>query len=173
MSKNESKLKPSYSANLEELIKEQNIKKKELAELIHTTPQTISKACNGIRLTQPMAESIVENYPQYNVAWLLGLSGFKYKKDAEAYFLQQHTKHIEASRYQETYIDTVARLARDAGFDANYNGSVFSIGPTKELEEQGYKEIVLSFKNPKMLEIQEDINDFIKYYFERIIKRGQ
>ena len=173
MSKREPKLKPQYSANLETLIKEQNITKKDLAGMIHTSAQTISKACNGVRLTKPMAESIIKEYPQYNIAWLLGLSGVKYKKDVDAYILQEHTKSVEASSYQETYYDTVARLARTAGFDAFFNGSVFTIGPSKELAEQGFEEVILSFKNAKLLEMQEDINAFIKYYFECIIKRGQ
>ena len=75
-------IKPEYSIHLEELLKEKGLKKQELAAMIHTTPQTISKVCQGIRITRSIAESIVKEFPEYYIGWVLGWKGSpKYLKD--------------------------------------------------------------------------------------------
>lgn len=166
-------LKPAYSVNLETLIAEKGITKKELARKIHTSPQTISKACNGIRLTQSMAESIIELYPEYNIGWLLGYTRVKYKAERDKAILKQHEKSLKSWDVQETVFDTITRLARDVGFEAYFNGSVMTVEPTAELLEEGYKEVALTFSDNKLLELQEDVAAFIKYKFLTIVKRNQ
>lgn len=173
MSEKKEGLKPEYSVNLETLIAEVGITKKALAEKIHTSPQTISKACNGIRLTQSMAESIIELYPKYNVGWLLGYTKVKFKADSAKAILRDHERSVNSWNVQETVFDTITRLARDVGFEAYFNGSLMTVEPTAELAEEGYKTVVLSFSNSKMLELQEDVAAFIKYKFQTIVKRNQ
>ena len=172
MANKDQKLKPAYSVNLEELIREQGITKKELAVRIHTTPQTISKACNGVRLTKGMAESIIALYPQYNIAWLLGYSTIKLRSDAERIFFERAAEHQKARQHTETFFDTIARLACDLGYETYFNGAALTVEPTEELSEQGYKAVTLSFKNKNLLDLQEDIASLIKYRMEIVIKRG-
>ena len=64
--------KPLFSQRLEELLKDKNLKKQDLAKMLGTTPQTISKACNGIRLSLPLARKIITVYPEYDIGWILG-----------------------------------------------------------------------------------------------------
>lgn len=173
MGKKDENPKPAYSVNLETLIAEVGIKKNVLADKIHTSPQTISKACNGVRLTQSMAQSIIDEYPQYNLGWLLGYSTIKFKSDADKAFLRQAELHQKARKHKETFFDTVARLAEDVGFETYFNGSVLQVEPSKELLEGGFEPVVLTYKNNELQYLQEDIVAFIKYRFEVLIKRGQ
>lgn len=173
MEKTKKKDKPQYSVNLEVLIKEQGITKTALADRVHTSVQTISKACNGVRLTKYMAKSIIEEFPEYNEGWLLGYSNLKYKHDVDKLFLEEAEKHQQARQHEETVFDTIARLAVDVGFNTYFDGSVMTIEPSEELEKQGYKPVALTFRNGKLLELQEDIEAFMKYRFETIIRRGQ
>ena len=173
MEKKIEKIKPPFSENLEALIKEQDISKRELARLLCTTPQTISKACNGIRLTKTLAEDIVELFPEYNIGWLLGYSNLKYKEDVAQEYLKELLVHQEARMKEETPLDTIARLACDAGFDVFFDGRTMEINPNKELEEQGYNPVTLTFKNNALSNLQDDVYAFIKYRFEVIIKRGR
>ena len=169
--KNAEIIKPVYSVRLEELLKEQGIRKNELARKVFTSPQTISKACNGVRLTRPVAESIIKEYPQYNIGWLLGYSNLKYKTDVDKAVLEELEKHIEAARYDESIFDTISRLAEYLGFSAFFDGRIMTIEPTEEMV--GYNPVILSFKNGKLQELQDDITVFLKYLFEMIIRRGQ
>lgn len=163
--------KPAYSRHLEELLKEQNLKKKELAAMIYTSAQTISKACNGVRLTPELANDIIGFFPEYNIAWLLGFSEIKLKKDADMILVEEHEDHINAAQQQETIFDTIARLGNDVGFETSFNGTVFTVEPSKELSDQGYEPISLTFKDNQLNEFQEDIVAYIKYRFESLIKR--
>lgn len=168
---NAKEIKPDYAINLEELIKEQGIRKNELAKKIPTSPQTISKACQGKRLTRTMAERIVKEYPQYNIGWLLGYSKLKYKADADKALLEELDKHIEADQSQESIFDTIARLAEDVGFSTFFDGRIMTIEPSNELGD--YNPVMLSFTNGKLQALQDDVSVFMKYLFEMIIKRGQ
>lgn len=168
---NAKKIKPAFSSNLEELLKEQGLRKNELAKKVYTTPQTISKACQGIRLTKALAESIVKEFPQYNISWIMGYSNLKYKADVDKAVLAELEKHIEADRNNESIFDTYSRLANDLGYETFFDGKIMTIEPPKEME--GYNPVVLSFSNGKLRDLQDDISVFLKYLFEMIIKRGQ
>lgn len=165
--------KPAYSVNLETLLAEQGIKKNALAKQIHTSPQTISKACNGVRLTQSMAESIIKLFPEYNIGWLLGYSTQKLKIDADKVFLKEAEAHQKARQHTETFFDTIARLGEDVGFETYFNGNCMIVEPSTELSEQGYEPVTLTFQDGKLTDLQDDFVAFIKYRFEVIIKRGR
>lgn len=178
MSKEGRKIKPAYSLNLETLIDEvridgKKITKKQLAKLINTSPQTISKACNGIRLTKETAESIVNLFPDYNIGWLLGYSNLKYKNDVGKMYLEQALVSQAARQHQEASLDTIARLANDTGFNTFFDGRIMTVEPNEDLKNQGFSPVTLTFKDKALSNLQDDVYAFIKYRFEVIIKRGR
>ena len=75
-------IKPEPAERLKQLCEEENIKQQELASLICTSPQTISKIINKkSSLTEDNASRIVALYPKYRFEWLMGYDPYKTNAD--------------------------------------------------------------------------------------------
>ena len=71
------KVKALCGKRLKQLIGEQKITQNELSKMIFISPQTISKIVNGTAsLTEPVAWSIIDKFPEYRIEWLLGIDDF-------------------------------------------------------------------------------------------------
>ena len=69
---------------LKQIIKEQGIKQTELSEETGISQQSISAMVQGkANVTEATAEIMADKFPQYSVAWLLGLTD--YKNNAEEF----------------------------------------------------------------------------------------
>lgn len=177
------KEKPLYSLRLEELLHDKGLHKYQLAELIHTSPQTISKACNGIRLTKATVDEIVKLYPEYNASWLLGYdTALKYvadqeKRDAsfkELYEIligERKTPEIE-KLYKERNAQRLADIKRlipvieYSGLNAELLGDNYL---TVFDNEKNYD----SFRFDKLTELEEDIKAFLKYRLQKLMEKGR
>lgn len=176
MNKNNQEVKPAYSKNLEELIKDQGIRKQDLAEKIPTSVQTISKACNGIRLTKSLAERIVELFPQYYIGWLLGYPGSpKYISDLQ---IQVESEKKQAKQrsvsLNEKFFETISEMCTSyvPGINADYeNGSLIikSIVFPDEAEDDSYSEVSSILKKEELQELKKDVIAFLEYRLSKEI----
>lgn len=166
MAKKDQKIKPDFSKNLETLIEDQGITKKQLAEMIPTSVQTISKACNGVRLTKDKAERIVELFPEYNIAWLIGWSNVKLKADADAAKLNENLAIAEAYLdIENKFFSSICYLSNFAGYKATYNNGALTVKPSYK-----YGETVTI---DDLSELKEDIVAFMKYRMKKVIEKGR
>lgn len=177
MAKKEKKIKPAFSDNLETLINDQGITKKQLAEMIPTSVQTISKACNGIRLTRSMAERIIELFPEYNLAWLMGISELKLKTDVDA------AMHKAARAVGEAYVDmetkfysSICYLSTYAGYKATYANGVLTVNKDHVDYYGGVYTLIRDYETvtvDDLSELKEDIVAFMKYRMKKVIEKGR
>lgn len=162
------KMKPESVERLNEIIREQNVTQKQLADLVKTTPQTINKACRGERLTKDMAESIVKAFPDagYNVAWLLGYSRHKTIEDQERsiQLFKDTFEEVTIKRRAELTI-VLAKLYLLAGFPTTYNAVSMTV------KDHDGKSITLQMDELK--ELEDDIFAFLKYRLRKLIEKGR
>lgn len=174
--KKEQAVKPDYSKNLETLLKEKGLLKKDLAEMVHTSVQTISKACNGVRLSKGLAEDIIALFPEYNISWLLGYSSYKLESDVDLLREQIEKTLLQRSEIQwkklEGFYEDVASIACYVGFNAEYKDGLFAVEPSYEMRsKQDYEAIKLRANPDEMEELREDIISFMSYRLTKLIKR--
>ena len=160
--------KPTWSRNVEEIITvDLDITKKEFAELIPTSPQTISKACNGVRLSKGLAIRICELYPEYNLAWVLGMSPNKYVADenaAQAAFRQLFEERL--MERERRFFEGVFYLADYAGFSCGFDGEKLSIAENASAEPE-------TFTQNELRELKEDVSAYMKYRVRKLLERGR
>lgn len=59
------------------LLKEQNLKQKDLAERIEVEPQNLSRVMVSQKISEKMCRKIAKCFPEYRVEWLLGYDDYK------------------------------------------------------------------------------------------------
>ncbi len=168
------KIKPEYSINLNTLLKEQNLTGKQLAEMIPTSEQTISKARTGVRLTLDIAKRIQELYPEYNLLWILGRSDAKRNADVKAFFeTVRRFEEREAMTRKEDFFSSIVNIAIYCGFGAEYDGTTLVIEdrPTVSLDDS-VEGIDLNVETD-CKELIEDVVAFMKYRLQKAIERGR
>ena len=171
-------LKPSYPERLEELLKDKKLTKKELAEMIHTSPQTISKACSGIRLTQATAEDIVNLFPEYNLAWVLGQDNApKYVADIDPDWeqkliamLHKDSSDPEMIAFNEEtiYILGLDMVCRGLGYEVDRGHS-----PDDPITFRNKDGTELVLTSEEFEEFTEDLYLFLKLRLNRFMKKGR
>lgn len=79
MSKLKTKIDEKRIARLKMIMSKEKITQNELAEKIGITQQNLSRImCKKQGLTEPLAIRIIDEYPDYSVAWLLGYDGMEW-----------------------------------------------------------------------------------------------
>ena len=172
----EEKVKPAFSNHLEELLKEQGLQKKELAKLIFTSPQTISKACQGIRLTRPMAESIVGIFPQYYIGWLLGYPGSpKYVSDLQVQVESEKERAKQrSSSLNEQFFEILAEMCTSyvPGINADYEDGLLTIKTVlfpESVADDSNSEVSSILKKEELQELKKDVIAFLEYRLSKEI----
>lgn len=163
------KIKPLFSTRLEELLKDKHLKKYELAEMIYTSPQTISKAANGIRLTKATAEDIVALFPEYNLSWLLGQEGAtKYVADIGRGI--DELKALYERKRNSLRADYVEGLANVCNYIGGYHADWNIDSMTFERMSDGSSMV---FSYSELLEFEEDINAFFQFRLQKLFEKGR
>lgn len=177
-------IKPAFSIHLEELLKEKGLQKKELAAKIYTSPQTISKACQGIRITRPIAESIVKLFPEYYIGWVLGWEGSpKYLKDVQVQIESAEKKARQiVSDLHEQFFDGLALVCNSNihGAQVEYaNGSltiksaVFpepAFPPRIEIEG-AWTPISVTLEEDETKALKQEIQAYLNYRLSTLISQ--
>lgn len=173
MQKKNEEIKPAFSRNLNTLLLEQKITGKELAEMIHTSEQTISKARNGIRLTKDLAESIINLFPQYNITWLLGYTQIPTKKESEELIHKAALATVKNAMIKEQdFISGIVYIAKYCGLEAEYNEATLSLHERIQYyPDEAVPGIDLDIAS-ECEELFQDITAFMKYRLQKAIDRG-
>ena len=166
MAINQQKIKPKYSVHLEELIKEQRITKKQLAEMIPTTVQTISKACNGVRLTPDKAQRIIELFPQYRLSWLLGYDDFKTDDDISNF--EDNVNDI-ANKMEDLLVRSMRAISHLCGYYILIDENRIELCPAGN-KDVNFKPI--SINHDIFEEFEEDVINFFSLRLSNLVKRG-
>lgn len=166
MGKKEEEIKPLYSQHVEQLLKEQHITGKQLAKMIHTSEQTVSKMRTGLRLSRNNAELINAHFPQYSVAWLLGLTPHRTEEEHEkgVQALKEIFNEAVIKRRAELTI-TLASLYDFAGFPTEYNSEGMTV------TDKSGREVTLSLEELK--ELEDDIFAFLRYRLNKLMEKGR
>lgn len=159
-------LNPVCGERLKALCKAEGISQEELAEIIETSSQTISKAAKGKRLTLNIANKIIDAFPKYNISWLLGYSPHMYKSDEEAAAQQWKECFDEAViRRRAELTITLASLYDFAGFPTEYNSEGMTV------TDRSGREVTLSLDELK--ELEDDIFAFLRYRLNKLMEKGR
>ena len=117
---------------LGELLSENGMGQKELAEKIGYSPEHISYIINGRRnLTQDAAESIVKIFPGVRVGWLLGYDNSKTDLDAVEHVVKAKTDNLKAAQILFEF------AAKNLGYEIQWQDRI-----------SGGSEDILYFSNP-------------------------
>ena len=159
-------LNPVCGERLKALCKAEGISQEELAGIIGTSSQTISKAAKGKRLTQNIANKITEAFPKYNTPWLLGYSPHMYKSDEETAAQQWKECFDEAViRRRAELTISLASLYDFAGFPTEYNSEGMTV------TDRSGREVTLSLDELK--ELEDDIFAFLRYRLNKLMEKGR
>lgn len=166
---NDRQSKPLFSKHLEELLAEKGLRKNQLAKMLNTTPQTISKACNGIRLSKELALEVVRLFPEYNLSWVLGqedsIKYVAYIKDDYCRYEKQYEQIQHALR--SNFIEGLITVCN------NVSGFSVTNAPeemTLEIAQKGTKR---AFTYSELDEFQEDVKVFMRFRLNKLMEKGR
>lgn len=133
MSRPTVKINPLCGERLKEVLREQDLTQSKLSKIMPLSQQTISHIIQGkANLTEANAKRIIELFPNYNLAWLLGIDDHKTKSEV----VHEASKLIYSDlvRQKKAY-SSMLYLIHLCGFDVTLDESLI-------IEKHESKEIV-------------------------------
>lgn len=167
-------IKPEPAERLKQLCDEENIKQQELAAMICTSPQTISKIINRkSSLTEDNAARIVALYPKYRFEWLMGYD--PYKTNAELFM----GVISDTQKESDMMMLGLKAFASLCGFEISpelSDSNQTDLASFIHRLHSGYsisrngKKALISLE--EMNHIQNEVCDFIEFKLSRLVKEA-
>ena len=155
------------AVRLKELLKDQELTQKELAEKLYTSQQTISKAVTGKQYTRATAEAIQKLYPQYQLGWLLGTTDCKTESEERSFW-----KSADESCRRERY-DALLSLINGTNYDLD-DGSFWREQSARLLlKKKRSKAQAIEVNMEWLQELEEEVKALITFQCERAIRKAE
>ena len=155
------------ASRLKELLKDQELTQKELAEKLYTSQQTISKAVTGKQYTRATAEAIQKLYPQYQLGWLLGTSDFKTESEERSFW-----KSVDEF-YRQERNDALIALINGTNYEFDDGSFWGDQSAPLLLKKKRSKAQAIEVNKEWLQELEEEVKALIAFQCERAIRKAE
>ena len=152
---------------LKELLKDQGITQKQLADKIPISQQTINKAATGKQYTRKLAEDIQKLFPQYQLGWLLGTSDFKTESEERSFW-----KSVDEF-YRQERNDALIALINGTNYEFDDGSFWGDQSAPLLLKKKRSKAQAIEVNKEWLQELEEEVKALISYQCERAIRKAE